>query len=99
MAAAAMALSSVSVVTSSLLLRLYRKPTISSLSCPEFRFHEARLTMGDWPVVVHRGLDDSGVRRSTSRSSVSSFISALSAMFGSQQSIGRVNPSERYDVN
>lgn len=51
--------------------------------------------MGDWPVAVHRGLDDSGVRRSISRSSVSSFMSTISSVFGSQQSVNRVNPSER----
>ncbi|VDN07556.1 unnamed protein product [Thelazia callipaeda] len=95
MAAAAMALSSVSVVTSSLLLRFYKKPDKQTLDCAEFRAHQARLAMGDWPVVVHRGLDDSGVRRSLSKSSLNSFISTIASIFGSQQSVSRVTPSER----
>ncbi|VDK70862.1 unnamed protein product [Onchocerca ochengi] len=100
MAAAAMALSSVSVVVSSLLLKLYRqtlfrKPTQQSLSCVEFHNHQARLAMGDWPVVVHRGLDDFAVRRTLSRLSFNSIISTISSIFGSQQSINRITPLDR----
>lgn len=61
----------------------------------EFRNHEARLVMGDSPVVVHRGLDDTGVRRSMSKLSVNSIISTLSSVLGSQQSVSRISPSER----
>ncbi|VDO56284.1 unnamed protein product [Onchocerca flexuosa] len=95
MAAAAMALSSVSVVASSLLLKLYRKPTQQSLSCVEFYNHQARLAMGDWPVVVHRGLDNFAVRRTLSKLSFSSVISTISSIFGSQQSINRISPLDR----
>ncbi|KAK6100697.1 heavy metal translocating P-type ATPase family protein [Brugia pahangi] len=95
MAAAAMALSSVSVVASSLLLKLYRKPTQQSLACAEFYKHQARLAMGDWPVAVHRGLDDFVVRRSLSKLSFSSIISTITSMFDSQQSINRITPLDR----
>ncbi|KAL4001764.1 heavy metal translocating P-type ATPase family protein [Acanthocheilonema viteae] len=95
MAAAAMALSSVSVVASSLMLKLYRKPTQQSLACVEFYNHQARLAMGDWPVVVHRGLDDFAVRRSLSKLSFSSFISTISSIFDSQQNVNRITPLNR----
>ncbi|VBB28409.1 unnamed protein product [Acanthocheilonema viteae] len=93
MAAAAMALSSVSVVASSLMLKL--KPTQQSLACVEFYNHQARLAMGDWPVVVHRGLDDFAVRRSLSKLSFSSFISTISSIFDSQQNVNRITPLNR----
>ncbi|KAM3724588.1 Copper-transporting ATPase [Dirofilaria immitis] len=95
MAAAAMALSSVSVVASSLLLRLYRKPTQQSLACTEFYNHQARLAVGNWPVVVHRGLDDFAVRRTLSKLSFNSVISTISSIFGSQQSVNRITPRDR----
>ncbi|VDK77626.1 unnamed protein product [Litomosoides sigmodontis] len=87
MAAAAMALSSVSVVVS--------KPTQQSLACAEFYNHQARLAMGDWPVVVHRGLDDFVVRRSSSKLSFGSIISTISSIFESQQSLNRITPLDR----
>uniref|UniRef100_A0A915PLX4 P-type Cu(+) transporter n=1 Tax=Setaria digitata TaxID=48799 RepID=A0A915PLX4_9BILA len=80
MAAAAMALS---------------KPTQRSLTCVEFYKHQARLEMGDWPVVVHRGLDDFAVRRTLSKLSFGSIISTIGSIFDSQQSINRVTPSDR----
>ncbi|VDK20651.1 unnamed protein product [Anisakis simplex] len=95
MAAAAMALSSVSVVTSSLLLKTFKKPTRLSLCTSEFRKHEAKLMMGGSYIVVHRGLDDKGVKRSNSKSSVASVISSISSIFGSQQSINRPKSRER----
>uniref|UniRef100_A0A1I7XTP9 Glutathione-dependent dehydroascorbate reductase n=1 Tax=Heterorhabditis bacteriophora TaxID=37862 RepID=A0A1I7XTP9_HETBA len=52
MAAAAMALSSVSVVTSSLLLKTYRKPTYGSLYCSDFKVHSKILESGGFPVSV-----------------------------------------------
>ncbi|KJH43765.1 copper-exporting ATPase [Dictyocaulus viviparus] len=85
MAAAAMALSSVSVVTSSLLLKMYRKPTYASLYCNEFKRHTRALEAGRFKVDVHRGLDDSGVFRTSSRLSVIS--SKMGSILGSTSSV------------
>ncbi|VDO23415.1 unnamed protein product [Brugia timori] len=65
------------------------------MACAEFYKHQARLAMGDWPVAVHRGLDDFVVRRSLSKLSFSSIISTITSMFDSQQSINRITPLDR----
>ncbi|KAL6726608.1 hypothetical protein Aduo_008563 [Ancylostoma duodenale] len=85
MAAAAMALSSVSVVTSSLLLKTYRKPTYGSLYTTEYKKHARALEAGRFEVRVHRGLDDTGVFRASSRLSVIS--SKMGSILGSTSSI------------
>jgi Cu+-exporting ATPase len=57
MAAAAMCLSSVTVVCSSLYLRCYRKPTAASLSTAEFANYKQSLSDFD-NISLHRGLED-----------------------------------------
>uniref|UniRef100_F1KV44 P-type Cu(+) transporter n=1 Tax=Ascaris suum TaxID=6253 RepID=F1KV44_ASCSU len=98
MAAAAMAMSSVSVVTSSLLLKTFKKPTRLSLSTADFHRHEAHLLTANTNVVVHRGLDDRGVRRTTSKLSVASIISSINSVFGSQQNVNKPKPRDRVQL-
>ncbi|KRZ14200.1 Copper-transporting ATPase 1 [Trichinella zimbabwensis] len=69
MAAAAMALSSVSVVTSSLMLKLYKKPTVESLTTADFANHIARLRSAHYgSIEVHRGLEELKPRKKRSPS-------------------------------
>uniref|UniRef100_A0A914ED49 Uncharacterized protein n=1 Tax=Acrobeloides nanus TaxID=290746 RepID=A0A914ED49_9BILA len=57
MAAAAMAMSSVSVVTSSLFLKNFKKPTEQSLQTPEFQKFMSKIE--ETEVVVYKGLEES----------------------------------------
>lgn len=80
MASAAMALSSVSVVGSSLLLRLYKKPTRESLTTPEYRaaMNAKSIINNDTDpdtIFVHRGIDN--VERPSFHSSTSSAFGRL----------------------
>ncbi|KFD68054.1 hypothetical protein M514_03388 [Trichuris suis] len=85
MAAAAMAMSSVSVVTSSLMLKLYKKPTQSSLATSDYANHLTRLrSMDDSAISLHRGLED--IRRPKKSSPSSSIQSKiLSIIRGGEQ--------------
>jgi len=89
MGSAAMALSSVSVVCSSLLLKTYRKPTKHDLSTLEFEkamlYRKKGSEMDD--VSVHKGLDDMGPPPDASKFSLaSSTISrVVSEIFGKVQ--------------
>lgn len=87
MAAAAMALSSVSVVSSSLLLKNFRKPTLANLYTTNFKRHQKFLESGSFQVQVHRGLDDSGVFRGNATSKLSVWSSKVGSLLGSTTSI------------
>ncbi|VDN51873.1 unnamed protein product [Dracunculus medinensis] len=95
MAAASMALSSVSVVTSSLLLKTFKKPTNRTLENPEFRRHKAYLASGNVETVVHRGLDDYTIRKVSSRVSLNSIISSINSIFGSQHSMSHISREDK----
>lgn len=85
MAAAAMALSSVSVVTSSLLLKRFKKPTMGTLYTQKFKNHQKMLETGNFTVSIQKGLDDNGVFLTSSKMSL--FSSKLGSIFGSNASV------------
>jgi Cu+-exporting ATPase len=70
MASAAMALSSVSVVVSSLLLRYFKKPTMDQYE-NDVRYRQWSLNKSIG-IVVQRGIDDLPIRRSKPTSIISS---------------------------
>ncbi|XP_060533882.1 copper-transporting ATPase 1 isoform X2 [Cylas formicarius] len=76
MASAAMAMSSVSVVASSLLLKLWRKPTRKDLETAEYLSNRYQWTLE--AVSVHRGLDDAESVGGGSPSMLSRKLSKLS---------------------
>ncbi|CAJ0573971.1 unnamed protein product, partial [Mesorhabditis spiculigera] len=90
MAAAAMAMSSVSVVASSLLLRSYKKPSHASLSSGEFKKYKRMLERGDFEVNIHRGLDSGVFMRAPSKISLlgskitSAFGDSINSLVGAQ---------------
>jgi Cu+-exporting ATPase len=94
MGSAAMALSSISVVCSSLLLKLYRKPTRETLSTLEYlkalEIKNRTLNYVD-DVSVHRGLDDNGPPPDVSRMSrASSTVSrVVNEIFGRSPQVNR----------
>lgn len=74
MASAAMALSSVSVVVSSLLLRYFQKPSMDQYQRdPRYRQWLLNKSNG---IVVHRGIDNLPMRKRKSRSILSSIKSS-----------------------
>lgn len=74
MASAAMALSSVSVVVSSLLLRYFKKPLINDYARQQgYRTFQTNKSND---IIVHRGIDNIAVKRTKSRSILSSLISS-----------------------
>ncbi len=70
MASAAMALSSVSVVVSSLLLRYFKKPRMDTYE-RDSRYRQWFLDKSNG-IVVHRGIDNLPIKRSKSTSLISS---------------------------
>ncbi|GMT19182.1 hypothetical protein PFISCL1PPCAC_10479, partial [Pristionchus fissidentatus] len=90
MAAAAMALSSVSVVTSSLLLKRWKKPTAQTLKTPAFnRFVSQELATGRFTVHVNRGLEglSMGGKGGKGQSTLSLASSNFSSFLGSTTSL------------
>lgn len=75
MASAAMAMSSVSVVASSLLLKLWRKPTSRDLETAEYLASRDRCTLDT--ISIHRGLDDIESLGAGSPSTLSRYNRAL----------------------
>jgi Cu+-exporting ATPase len=73
MASAAMALSSVSVVVSSLLLRYFKKPSIEQYE-RDHRYRQWLLNKSN-DIIVHRGIDNLPVKRTKSKSLLSSIKS------------------------
>ena len=74
MASAAMALSSVSVVLSSLFLRYFQKPSMIDYERQQgYREFQMNKSNG---IVVHRGIDNVAAKRTKSRSIFSSLLSS-----------------------
>jgi Cu+-exporting ATPase len=91
MASAAMALSSISVVCSSLLLKFYRKPSVKKLKTADYnRFCKLGLT--DEQLSIHRGID--GFERTPTGSILDTFkASKLGQMFNKDSALNKVSGS------
>ncbi len=81
-----MASSSLSVMTSSLLLRFYRK---RQLLTDDYLRHEARLRSSEhMPVEVYRGMEELGQGLDRRRRSESLLARMSDALWGSQETVG-----------
>ncbi|XP_059481574.1 copper-transporting ATPase 1 isoform X3 [Neocloeon triangulifer] len=95
MASAAMALSSVSVVASSLLLKTYKKPTRGTLTTPEYQAAVARSReLPEDSISLHRGLDDKDKSTLAFARSTSSTIGRLLGRGSRTEGKGRLLSEE-----
>ncbi|XP_065173186.1 copper-transporting ATPase 1 isoform X3 [Atheta coriaria] len=81
MASGAMALSSVSVVSSSLLLKLWKKPNAAILTTPDFLADRNRAHQDD-TISIHRGMDDLEQGASTQPQQASAFSRYTNGVIG-----------------
>ena len=95
MASAAMALSSISVVCSSLLLKLYKKPTYKQLKTPDYvkYYHSDR--KGDEKISLHRGLEGfDGFGKSSSYHSFLDSLKSINPFYTNRDSLSKINSAD-----
>ena len=95
MASAAMALSSISVVCSSLLLKLYKKPTYKQLKTPDYvkYYHSDR--KGDEKISLHRGLEGfDGFGKSSSYHSFLDSLKSINPFYTKRDSLSKINSAD-----